>query len=139
VLRDAVADLDVGTTFMPNDRKLSARKLWIGFASQPDGAVIIDDGACRALTERGSSLLPAGVLDVRGDFDEEAIVEIIAAGGEVVGRGMALCDATTRRSIKGLLTTDIYPSVAHTVVNRDDLVVLSRRRVLLRSSGRRAD
>lgn len=124
VLRDAVADLDVGTTFMPNDRKLSARKLWIGFASQPDGAVVIDAGACRALTERGSSLLPAGVLDVRGDFDEEAIVEIITAGGEVVGRGMALCDATTLRSIKGLRTTDIDPSVAHTVVHRDDLVVL---------------
>jgi glutamate 5-kinase len=124
VLVDAVADLDVGTTFMPHDHRLSARKLWIGFASQAEGAVVIDDGARRALVERGSSLLPAGVVDVRGDFGEEAIVEVVGVDGAVVARGMALSDSATLRSVKGRRTTEIDPGIAHEVVHRDDLVVL---------------
>lgn len=124
VLVDAAADLDVGTTFMPNDRKLSARKLWIGFASLVEGVVTVDDGAVRALVERGTSLLPAGVVDVRGAFDEESIVEVRARTGEVVARGMVLCDADTLRSIKGRRTADLPAEVAHEVVHRDDLVLL---------------
>jgi glutamate 5-kinase len=98
--------------------------LWIGFASQAEGAVVIDDGARRALVERGSSLLPAGVVDVRGHFDNDAIVEIVGTDGVVVARGMALSGAATLRSIRGRRTTEIEPGIAHEVVHRDDLVVL---------------
>jgi glutamate 5-kinase len=125
VLRDAAHDLDVGTTFMPNDRKLSARKLWIGFASLVEGTVTVDDGARRALVERGTSLLPAGVVDVRGAFDEESIVELRGLDGQVIARGMVLCTADTLRSIKGRRTVDLPSEVAHEVVHRDDLVLLA--------------
>jgi glutamate 5-kinase len=125
VLVEAANDLDVGTTFMPNDRKLSARKLWIGFASLVEGSVTVDDGARRALLERGTSLLPAGVVDVRGAFDEESIVEVRATDGTVIARGMVLCDADTLRAIKGRRTADLPAEMAHEVVHRDDLVVLS--------------
>jgi glutamate 5-kinase len=125
VLVDAANDLDVGTTFMPNDRKLSARKLWIGFASLVEGSITIDDGARRALVERGTSLLPAGVVDVRGSFDEESIVELRGQDGGVVARGMVLCTADTLRTIKGRRTADLPTEVAHEVVHRDDLVLLA--------------
>jgi glutamate 5-kinase len=125
VLVDAALDIDVGTTFMPNDRKLSARKLWIGFASLVEGSVTVDDGARRALVERGTSLLPAGVVDVRGSFDEEAIVEVRSLDGQVVARGMVLCTADTLRAIKGRRTADLPPEIAHEVVHRDDLVLLT--------------
>jgi len=125
VLVEAANDLDVGTTFMPNDRKLSARKLWIGFASLVEGSVTVDDGARRALLERGTSLLPAGVVEVRGAFDEESIVEVRATDGTVIARGMVLCDADTLRAIKGRRTADLPAEMAHEVVHRDDLVVLS--------------
>jgi glutamate 5-kinase len=124
VLVDAVADLDVGTTFLPNDRKLSARKLWIGFASQIEGTVVIDDGARRALLERGSSLLPAGVVEVHGDFDVDAIVEIVGSDGACIARGMVLSAASTLRSIRGRRTAELDPGIEHEVVHRDDLVVL---------------
>ena len=124
VLADAIADLAVGTTFMAHDRKLSARKLWIGFASMVEGSLTIDDGARRALVERGTSLLPAGVTQVRGSFDEESIVEVIGTDGAVVARGMVLCDATVLRSIIGRRTADLPPEIAHEVVHRDDLVLL---------------
>ena len=125
VLLDAVAGADVGTTFMPHDRKLSARKLWIGFASQVEGSIVVDEGARRALVERGTSLLPAGVVEVRGHFFEHATVEVIALDGAVVARGMATCDASVLRSIAGKRTSELPADVAHEVVHRDDLVVLS--------------
>lgn len=124
VLVEAANDLDVGTTFMPNDRKLGARKLWIGFASLVEGVLTVDDGAKRALVERGTSLLPAGVVDVRGAFDEESIVEVRDLAGEVIARGMVLCDADTLRRIKGKRTGDLPAEIAHEVVHRDDLVLL---------------
>ena len=125
VLVEAANDLDVGTTFMPNDRKLGARKLWIGFASSVDGAVTVDDGAVRALVDLGRSLLPAGVVGVTGDFGEESIVEIRDTRGRVIARGMVLCDADTLRRTRGKRTGDLPPEFAHEVVHRDDLVVLT--------------
>ncbi|MEK7423259.1 MAG: glutamate 5-kinase [Actinomycetota bacterium] len=124
VLADAVADRDVGTTFMAHDRKLSARKLWIGFASLVEGAVVIDDGARKALVDNGRSLLPAGVVAVRGDFDTEAIVQIETRDGSIVARGMVLCDADALRLAAGKRTSDLPEGMVHEVVHRDDLVLL---------------
>lgn len=127
VLVDAARDLDVGTTFMPNDRTLSARKLWIGFASLVEGSITVDDGARRALIERGTSLLPAGVIGVRGQFDEESIIEVVGTDGAVIARGMVLCDAGALRMIMGRRTGDLPTEMAHEVVHRDDLVLLTER------------
>ena len=124
VLVQAVHGIDVGTTFMPGERRLSARKLWIAFASQVDGVVVVDDGARRALVERGTSLLPAGVVGVHGDFGSESTVEIRGIDGGVIARGMTLCDADTLRAVAGKRTSDLPADVAHEVVHRDDLVVL---------------
>jgi glutamate 5-kinase len=109
---------------MPNEPQPAARKLWIGFASLVEGVLTVDDGAKRALVERGTSLLPAGVVDVRGAFDEESIVEVRDLAGEVIARGMVLCDADTLRRIKGKRTGDLPAEIAHEVVHRDDLVLL---------------
>jgi glutamate 5-kinase len=125
VLVRAVHGEDVGTTFLPGERRLSARKLWIAFASQVDGAIVVDDGARRALTERGTSLLPAGVVRVDGAFDKDSTVEVLATDGSVIARGMVLCDADTLRNIAGKRTSELSPDVAHEVVHRDDLVVLA--------------
>lgn len=125
VLADAVDDLDVGTTFLPHDHRLSARKLWIGFASQVEGSIVIDDGARRALVERGTSLLPAGVVDVHGAFEEEAVVDVVASDGSVIARGMVQLDSPTIRTIMGRRTVDLPAEIAHEVVHRDDLVLLT--------------
>ncbi len=124
VLVDAVAGASVGTTFLASSRNLPARKLWIGFATNVEGAIIVDDGARRALVERGTSLLPAGVVDVVGEFGEGDVVDIRDLAGVTVARGMALSDADVLREIKGQRTTDLPSHVAHEVIHRDDLLVL---------------
>jgi glutamate 5-kinase len=125
VLVAAVAGDMVGTTFQPSSRRIAARKLWIGFATQVDGVVTIDDGARRALVERGTSLLPAGVTAVAGDFVEDDVVEVRDASNALVARGMVLSDATTLRGIIGKRTGDLPSHVAHEVIHRDDLVLLT--------------
>jgi glutamate 5-kinase len=126
VLLDAVEGHGpIGTTFDAHDRKLPARKLWIAFASGVSGTVVVDDGARRALVERNTSLLPAGVVEVRGNFVEGDTVEVESLSGEVVARGMVLVDAPTARIVAGRRTVDLPSDVAHEVVHRDDLVVLT--------------
>ncbi len=124
VLVDAVNGVSVGTTFLASTRTLPARKLWIGFASNVVGAIVVDDGARRALVERGTSLLPAGVIDVVGNFEEGDVVEVRDSAGLAVARGMALSDAGVLREFKGRRTTDLPSHVAHEVIHRDDLLVL---------------
>lgn len=116
---------DVGTTFEPHDRQLSARKLWIAFASGVAGTVVVDGGARRALVERNTSLLPAGVTEVRGEFDEGDTIEVATATGEVVARGMVQVDASTARQVLGRRTIELPSDVPHEIVHRDDLVVLT--------------
>lgn len=124
VLIDAVNDVPVGTTFLPSDRNLPARKLWIGFATNVEGALVIDDGARRALLERGTSLLPAGITDVIGSFGVGDVVDVRDLHGVTVARGMTLVDSDVMRTVKGRRTTDLPSDIAHEAIHRDDLMVL---------------
>jgi glutamate 5-kinase len=124
VLAGAVSAELVGTTFEAHDRTLSARKLWIAFASEVMGAIEVDGGAERALTDRPNSLLPAGVVAVRGAFAEGDTVDIVGPHGRAFARGLAAVDGAVARAVVGLRTGDLPDGVNHEVVHRDDLVVL---------------
>jgi glutamate 5-kinase len=124
VLAGAVSAELVGTTFEAHDRMLSARKLWIAFASEVLGAIEVDAGAERALVERPNSLLPAGMVGVRGRFTVGDTVELVGPSGRVFARGLAAVEATTAASVVGLHTGELPAGVNHEVVHRDDLVVL---------------
>lgn len=128
VLADALAGAPgVGTRFHPHERKLPARKLWIAFATTPAGAIGVDEGAQRALCERGVSLLPAGVTGVHGDFDEGDTVTIEGPAGDVFARGMVALDAETLRAVARKRTSELPVAVPHEVVHRDDFVLLTGR------------
>ncbi len=124
VLVEAVADIGVGTTFAGHDRRLPARKLWIAFAAEVAGAVVVDEGAQRALTERGTSLLPAGVRGVEGGFGIGDTVEVKAPDGTVFARGMVSVTAGDLTAVAGRRTGDLPDGMTHEVIHRDDLVVL---------------
>jgi glutamate 5-kinase len=113
-----------GTVVRPHDRKLSARKLWIGFAVASSGVVVVDDGARRALVERRTSLLPAGVVEVQGEFDAEDAVELADPGGHVFAKGLVRYAANTLKDVAGSKTSELAEGLPHEVVHRDDLVVL---------------
>jgi glutamate 5-kinase len=124
VIVDAVHGEPVGTSFAPSDKRLPARKLWIGFASRVSGAVTVDAGAYHALTQGGRSLLPAGIIGVSGDFQEDTTIEVCNPDGVVFARGMAVWSADIVQEYAGRSTRDLPARIAHEVIHRDDLVLL---------------
>ena len=115
VLDDALAGVPgVGTVVQPRSHGISARKVWIAFAVGSSGRLHVDDGARRALTERNSSLLAAGVTKVEGDFYVGDAVEVLDHDGRVIAKGLTRIDAASLRSPGA--------EVPSLVIHRDDLV-----------------
>lgn len=125
VLADAVSGVaGVGTVIHPRTKRLAARKLWIAFAVGSSGTIVVDEGACKALCERNVSLLPAGVLEVRGRFGPDDAVELMGPDGKVFAKGITRIGATTLGSLSGKHTESLPEGTPHEVIHRDDLVVL---------------
>lgn len=104
-----------GTLFVPQPKKLKGRKRWIAFFHHPTGALFVDDGAKRALRERGKSLLAPGVTRCEGEFDAGDVIRICDADGTEFARGIVSCSAAVMRQ------SDQRPSE---IVHRDNLVIL---------------
>jgi glutamate 5-kinase len=117
--------LGVGTVFRARKRRLPARKLWIAFAVAAAGTLVVDEGARVALREREASLLPAGVMSVTGRFDEDDAVEIAGPDGVVFAKGLTRHPAERIAAWAGRRTNELPDGMAHEVVHRDDLVVLT--------------
>lgn len=113
----------VGTTFHGSTRRLSSRQLWVAFASEVRGRVMIDEGAREALLRRTVSLLPSGVVGVEGDFESGDTVEIVDATGTVIARGSSLMDGNQAREAAGRRSSELGDGVPNVVVHRDSLVV----------------
>jgi glutamate 5-kinase len=125
VLVDVLASAPgVGTRFRPRDRRLPARKLWIAFAVGSSGTIVVDEGARRALVERGRSLLSAGVVSTRGEFAADDAVEIADPEGRVFAKGLVGQPAAVVGRWAGRHSAELPDDVAPEVVHRDDLVVL---------------
>jgi glutamate 5-kinase len=120
----------VGTLFRAGN-KLASKKHRIAFTAKPRGTLVLDDGAVRALTERGRSLLPAGVVRVDGRFQRGDPVACVDARGREFARGLATYSADEVDRIKGLATARILAVLGFTngdeVIHRDDLVLLPAR------------
>jgi len=113
---------DVEGTWFPAASALGARRRWIAFATAPRGVLHLDDGAVRALRERGASLLAAGVRSVDGDFERGDVVELRTMDGAVVGRGMVHCGAdAARRWAAGERPDGVRNH--HALVHRDQLAL----------------
>jgi glutamate 5-kinase len=118
----------VGTLLLPSMRKLSSRARWIGFGARPRGSLTIDDGAKRALLERGKSLLPSGVTKVTGEFKKGSVVNIVDASGGTIARGLANYASDDARAIAGCKSRQIAEKLGSCpyteIVHRDNMVVL---------------
>ena len=114
------------TLFLPQGEPRSARKAWIAGAVNPSGTVIVDDGAARAL-RRGTSLLPAGLVEVEGVFERGDAVIIRKRSGAEVGRGLSAYSSADIRRIAGHKSGEIAEILGYRgrdeIIHRDDLVV----------------
>jgi glutamate 5-kinase len=127
VVLDAVEGAHVGTWFPPSPRRPESRKLWIAFAPQPRGRLLVDAGAVRALVERGSSLLAAGVVDATGDFLPGDAVDVVGPDSRAVARGLVAYDRRDVLRVRGRSSDDVVaafgPDARPEIIHRDQLVV----------------
>ncbi|MGW0362642.1 glutamate 5-kinase [Streptomyces sp. NPDC002990] len=125
---DALAGRPTGTHFHPTGRRSGDRLLWLQHASTPQGHLVLDDGAVRAITERGSSLLPAGIAAVEGEFTAGDPVELRDTSGRAFARGLVNFDAKELPQLLGRSTRELArelgPAYEREVIHRDDLVLL---------------
>lgn len=131
VLDAALAGEALGTfVHAPAQRDSGSRKRWLARDLRPSGALIVDEGAAVALCERGTSLLPRGIKEVRGAFDAGEPVDICAPDGKPVARGLPSYSSDELRRLIGVRTTEIAGVLgykpADEAVHRDDLVLLDR-------------
>ena len=129
VLGDLMDGKDVGTYFSGvAGRTLNSRQHWIMYRSMPKGSIIVDDGAKLALINNHTSLLPKGIVDVRGNFLISQIVDIIDLNNILLARGMVNYSSDEIKLIKGLNTREIK-NVLHykdydEVVHANNLVLV---------------
>ncbi len=131
--RDALTRLGngelVGTLVLPGER-LASKKHWLAYTSRTRGELLIDQGAAGALVTRGRSLLPAGIVDVRGRFRIGDPVSCRGPAGEELARGLTAYASEDVARIKGLATSKIASVLGYSngdeVIHRNDLVVLDR-------------
>ena len=100
MLAQALAGDEVGTRFAPQEQRHSSFELWLKYAKPALGAIVVDAGAARALRDGGASLLPVGVVEVTGDFQEGDAVEVRSSDG-VIGKGIANYAASDLRRVMG--------------------------------------
>ena len=128
VLRQILKGKEVGTLILPKGEALSSRKHWIAFNPKPKGDVIVDDGAKKAIVQKGKSLLPSGVTKVRGAFDRGDLVACLGPRGKEFARGLVNYSVSELEKIKGLRSNQIEMTLGYKycdeVIHRDDLVVL---------------
>ena len=115
------------TWFLPDANPKSARKQWIAGSLKPAGVIVLDDGALNALRS-GKSLLPAGVMQVEGEFQRGDAVIVNDTSGHEVARGLIAYSAADARQIKGYKTSEIEALLGYRgrdeMIHRDDLVLI---------------
>jgi glutamate 5-kinase len=115
-----------GTHFPAQEARYSSFKLWLRYAKPSHGTIVVDAGAARALRDGGTSLLPVGIVDVRGAFDAGDAVHV-TEGAAVIGKGITNYSAPELRRVMGMKSgqvREVLPRATDEAVHRDYFVLV---------------
>ena len=116
-----------GTCFAPAGDRSASRLFWLRHATRARGSLTLDAGAVAAVVRRRTSLLPAGVTSVSGEFYSGEPVDLVDPDGTVVARGLVGYDAADLPQLLGHKTAELPAEFRREIVHRDDLVLLTPR------------
>jgi glutamate 5-kinase len=118
----------IGTQLVSQMAPLAARKQWMADHLQTAGQIVLDAGAVQKLTSEGKSLLPIGVLEVKGEFGRGAVITCFNEAGVAIARGLSNYTSTDARRIKRHASSEILAILGFVVepelIHRDNLVLL---------------
>jgi glutamate 5-kinase len=128
ILHQILSGKEVGTLILPKGKVLSSRKGWIAFHLKPKGEVVVDEGAKKALCQKGKSLLASGIIKVNKAFDRGDAVSCIGPRGKEFARGLVNYSSSELEKIKGLPSNQIEKILgfkySDEIIHRNNLVVL---------------
>lgn len=117
----------IGTVFVPKERAYQGKKVWLANLPKPAGDLTLDEGAVTALQERGRSLLPIGIREVRGTFGVGAPVRCMDKAGKIIGIGLTNYKSSEIENIKGRHSEEIESLIGYKhsdeVIHRNNFVL----------------
>lgn len=128
VLTRLAAGEAIGTQLTAQTAQLTARKQWMADHLQTAGKVVLDAGAVQKLTSEGKSLLPIGVIDVKGEFGRGDVITCVDEGGRAISRGMTNYTSSEARRIMRRPSSEISAILGFVeepeLIHRDNMVLL---------------
>lgn len=128
LLARLISGHEVGTYFEPKKQRMSSRKGWIAYGVRSRGTIHIDDGAVKALTSMGRSLLPSGITKIEGQFKVGDYVRCVSKEGRKIAKGLTNYSSDDLEHIKGKKTSDIEKVLGYKysdeVIHRNNLVLV---------------
>jgi len=125
IVKRVFSNEEIGTIFLPSTN-LNEKRRWIAFATGLSGAIIINDGALKAL-QKNASLLPIGIIDVKNNFEKDDVVSILLENGEEVARGMVNYSSEDCKKLIGQHSDDIEKLIGHknydAIITRDNIIM----------------
>jgi glutamate 5-kinase len=132
ILEAIFSGQEKGTLFLPAEGPMHSRKYWIAFTLHPQGKLLLDEGARKAITEEGKSLLPSGIIGAEGDFSAGDAVICAGRDGLPFATGLVNYSSAEICKIMGLKTSNVEQVLGYKdydeVIHRDNLAVTKRRR-----------
>lgn len=118
---------EIGTVFLPFEH-LSCKKRWIAYATNTTGSIKINNGAKKALTQKNSSLLSAGIIKVLNEFKKGDVVSLIDEEENEFAKGIVNYASSECVKITGKHSYEIEEILGHknydAVMTRDNIVIL---------------
>lgn len=119
---------EIGTIFKAKDSNLHTKKRWLVSGTRVAGSLVVDRGCRDAIVNKGSSLLPVGVIGVEGTFHEGDVVKIVY-DSLAIAKGIVYYNSTDIEAIKGLRTNEVHEILGHDsaydeIIHRDNLVLM---------------
>ena len=128
VLREVLTGQNIGTVFPARESHLRVRKSWLAFGKRLSGEIVVDAGCAAAMRDKGSSLLPAGVVACAGDFAAGSTVRVLTETQQEIARGIVNFDMSTLSRVMGHKSEEITrlvgENVPEEVIHRDNMVLM---------------
>lgn len=128
IIKDTFEGNFIGTMFFPANESLSGKKRWIGYATNIIGKIVVNHGAKKAVLEKGSSLLPIGVVEVINEFKRGEVISILDENKEEIARGITNYSSEECKKIMGQHSDNILEILGSKtydeVVVRDNITTL---------------
>ena len=119
----------IGTHLRPSSTVLHARKQWIADHLRASGSLVLDEGAAKALVAKHTSLLPVGVIGVKGEFVRGEVVSCLTEDGCEIARGLVNYSSDDASRILRAHTEEIEERLGYMeqpeMIHRDNMVVLA--------------